>query len=110
MRRHDWPGVAIHAAIDVLSFAKVFNIGCDETAAKGVCTVESTFDFERRIFEAIATEFGKTPEGWEEAYFDAGAATNKTIVNAWARHTASEIVNAGFQVSSALILTRSFWP
>lgn len=74
---------------------EVFNIGCDETSAKGQCTVESTYAVERRLFEAIATEFNKTPEGWEEAYFDAGAATNNTIVNAWARHTAAEITATG---------------
>ena len=89
----------------------VFNIGCDETAAKGVCTVESTFAFERKLFQAIATEFGKTPEGWEEAYFDAGAATNDTIVNAWTRHTASEIVAKGFKAveskSSAFYFTQA---
>lgn len=91
----------LQASVDrqhVFLWSQVFNIGCDETAAKGVCTVESTFAFERRIFEAIASEFGKTPEGWEEAYFDAGAATNETIVNAWTRHTAADVVAKGFRV------------
>eukprot|EP00040_Diaphanoeca_grandis_P031283 m.186835 g.186835 ORF g.186835 m.186835 type:complete len:670 (-) comp32283_c0_seq1:89-2098(-) len=74
---------------------EVFNIGCDETSAKGQCTVESTYAVERKLFTAIATEFGKTPEGWEEAYFDAGAATNNTIINTWARHTASEVTALG---------------
>eukprot|EP00039_Didymoeca_costata_P019109 m.336268 g.336268 ORF g.336268 m.336268 type:complete len:678 (-) comp17802_c0_seq1:111-2144(-) len=74
---------------------EVFNIGCDETAVKGRCTLESTYAIERKMFTAIANEFGKTPEGWEEAYFDAGAATNNTIVNAWARHTAAEITATG---------------
>jgi hexosaminidase len=91
---------AVHAVLKEMSGLftdEVFNIGCDETSATGVCTVESTFDFERRLFKAIAEEFQKTPEGWEEAYFDAGAATNATIVNAWSGHTASEIVAKGFQ-------------
>jgi len=74
---------------------EVFNIGCDETALKERCTINSTFAVERKLFQAIATEFGKTPEGWEEALFDAGAATNNTIVNAWARHSASEITATG---------------
>ena len=73
----------------------VFNIGCDETGVKGPCTTESTFGVERKLFSAIATEFNKTPEGWEEAYFDAQAATNDTIVNAWATHTASQITAVG---------------
>lgn len=76
---------------------EVFNIGCDETAAKGVCDVDTTFAFERRLFQAIAEEFGKTPEGWEEALFVENAATNNTIVNAWARHTAAEIVSRGYR-------------
>lgn len=33
--------------------------------------------------------------GWEEIFFDAGAATQDTIVNAWSRHTASEITKTG---------------
>jgi hexosaminidase len=74
---------------------EVFNIGSDETAAKGVCTVQTSLDIEKRVLEAVETEFGKTAEGWEEVLFDAGAATNKTIVNAWARHSAAEITATG---------------
>jgi len=73
----------------------VFNIGADETAAKGICTVNTSFSIERRMVNAIATEFKKTPEGWEELFFDAGAATENTIVNAWARHNASSITSTG---------------
>jgi hypothetical protein len=74
---------------------EIFNIGCDETAAKGPCTVKSTFDLERQVLDYIETDLGKTAEGWEEVLFDAGAATNKTVVNAWARHRASEITATG---------------
>jgi len=74
---------------------EVFNIGCDETSVKGRCTLDSTFAIERQVLTAIQKEFGKTPEGWEEVLFDAGAATNATIVNAWARHSASEITATG---------------
>ena len=28
---------------------EVFNIGCDETSLKGQCTVQSTFDIERKV-------------------------------------------------------------
>ena len=44
---------------------------------------------------AIANDYKKTPEGWEELFFDAGAATEGTIVNAWARHSPSEITKTG---------------
>jgi hypothetical protein len=37
----------------------------------------------------------RTTQGWEELFFDAGAATPTTIVNAWARHNASEITQTG---------------
>eukprot|EP00937_MAST-01D_sp_MAST-1D-sp2_P003273 g3273.t1 len=74
---------------------EVFNIGSDETNAKGVCTVKTSLDIERRVLTAVETEFGKTAEGWEEVLFDAGAATNKTIVNAWARHSAADITATG---------------
>jgi hexosaminidase len=77
---------------------EVFNIGCDETASKGPCTQQSTFGVERKLFTAIASEFGKTPEGWEEAYFDAQAATSDTIINTWSRHTASEVTTLGRKV------------
>jgi len=73
----------------------VFNIGSDETAAKGICTVNNTLGIEKKILTAIQTDFKKTPEGWEEVLFDAGAATPETIVNAWARHTANEITETG---------------
>merc|ERR1712107_45947 len=46
---------------------EVFNIGCDETRAKGPCTVESTFELERHLFNYIANDLKKTPAGWEEA-------------------------------------------
>ena len=28
---------------------EVFNIGCDETSLKGQCTVQSTFEIERKV-------------------------------------------------------------
>ena len=74
---------------------EVFNIGCDETSVKSRCTLNSTFEFERTLLKAIQYEFNKTPEGWEEILYDAEAATSDTIVNAWARHNASEIVSTG---------------
>ena len=72
-----------------------FNIGADETSAKGVCTVQSTFALERQVLNFVATELKKTPVGWEELLFDAGAATNNTIIDAWTRHTPGQITATG---------------
>ena len=74
---------------------EVFNIGADETTVTGPCTLDSTFEFERKLLTKIESEFNKTPEGWEEILFTAKAATNDTVVNSWSRHTASEIVDTG---------------
>jgi hypothetical protein len=73
----------------------VFNIGSDETAAKGVCTVNSTFELERKVLLAVQNDFKKTPAGWEEVFFDAGAATQETIVDAWSAHNPAEITKTG---------------
>jgi hexosaminidase len=85
---------------------EVFNVGCDETRVKGPCTKMSTFDLERKLLSAIQTEFGKTPEGWEEVMFDAGAATNETIVNSWARHAPEQITKTG---RMAVVSNHSHW-
>jgi hypothetical protein len=61
---------------------------------------------ERRVLQAIETEFNKTAEGWEEVLFDAGAATNRTIVNAWARHGPP----LALSLSSAGSLSVLRWP
>ena len=45
---------------------QVFNIGSDETSAKGRCTVNTSFSIERRVLNAIQNDFKKTPAGWEE--------------------------------------------
>eukprot|EP01052_Picozoa_sp_SAG31_P032683 SAG31_NODE_3609_length_4070_cov_2.814153_1_plen_450_part_00 len=74
---------------------EVFNIGSDETSAKGRCTVNTSFAIERRLLNAIQNDFKKTPAGWEEVLFDAGAATPQTIVDAWARHTPAQITATG---------------
>ena len=86
---------AIMKEMATLFTDEVFNIGSDETAKKGTCSVNSTFAIERKVLQAIQTEFKKTPEGWEEVFFDAGAATMETIVDAWARHSPAEITKTG---------------
>ena len=73
----------------------VFHVGCDETTVKGRCPLDTTFAFERRLAEHVAEALGKTAEGWEEVLFSAGAATNRTIINAWHRHRPPEITTTG---------------
>jgi len=75
---------------------EVFHIGADETSALGPCTVESTFGLERTVLNFLeGSTINKTVAGWEEVLFDAGAATNKTIVYAWSRHTPQQIIDLG---------------
>ena len=89
---------AVHALLAEMAGLfkdEVMHLGCDETSVTGPCTLESTFDFERELATAVATELKKTPEGWEEIEFNAGAATEGTIVNAWTRHEAPEVTATG---------------
>ena len=74
---------------------EVFNIGADETSVSGPCSLQSTSDLEKKLLMEIQTNFNKTPEGWEELLFKANSATPESIVNAWARHTAKEIIDTG---------------
>jgi hexosaminidase len=87
--------VTLFNEISALFPDPVFHIGADETSALGPCTVDSTFALERRVLSHLEGTLGKTAAGWEEILFDAGAATNKTIVYAWSRHTPQEIISAG---------------
>jgi hexosaminidase len=73
---------------------EVFHIGADETSKTGVCSVQSTFDFEQEMLH-IVEGYGKTVSGWEELYFDVHAGSTTAIINAWSRHTASEITATG---------------
>jgi hexosaminidase len=79
----------------------VFHIGADETSALGPCTVPSTFAVEREILDFVNATLGKRPAGWEEIQFDAGAATNNTLVYSWARHAPFEITATGRNVVSS---------
>ena len=49
---------------------EVLHLGCDETAMTGPCSLDSTFDLERKgkLATAVALEFRNTPEGWEEIF------------------------------------------
>ena len=77
------------------------HIGCDETGVIGVCTLESTFAVERLVLDWLQNTMAKTPAGWEEIEFDAGAATPQTVVYAWSRHTPAEIINNGYAAVDA---------
>ena len=91
---------AVHSLLKEMSSLfvdDVFNIGCDETAVVDRCTLNSTFQFERNLFQAVHRDFQKTPSGWEEAAFDAGAATSDTIVDGWSHHLAAEIIAKGWR-------------
>lgn len=74
---------------------EVLHLGCDETGVKGPCSLDSTFGFERKLSSAVASELNKTAAGWEEIAFDAGAATQQTIVYAWTGHTAKDVTATG---------------
>ena len=60
----------------------VFHIGADETFVKAGdgCDESSTAVLERRVVEAVADDFNKTPAGWEQVLFENAAATKDTIV------------------------------
>jgi len=114
---------ALFAEMAGLFTDEVFHIGADETSADGPCTVESTFQLERTILNYLEGGLGKTAAGWEEVLFDASAATNKTVVYAWSRHTPQQIIDLGRRavdsVSSDFYMTepaapypggwKSFW-
>lgn len=72
----------------------VFHVGADETSAQGPCSTQSTFALERELLAAVVAA-GKTPAGWEEVLFDAGAATPGTIVYAWNKDSPAAIIAAG---------------
>ena len=65
---------------------EVFHVGADETFVKEGpserCTTNSTAFLERKVVDAVANHFGKTPAGWEQLLFETGAATNDTIIYA----------------------------
>jgi hexosaminidase len=86
---------ALFEEMSTLFTDQVFNMGADETSALENCTTASTFHFERALLLDIETRLNKTAAGWEEILFDAGAATNKTIVYAWARESPQQIIDLG---------------
>ena len=74
----------------------VLHIGCDETGVVGPCTTDSTFELERHLLNYIeGPAENKSAAGWEEILFDAGAATNRTLVYAWSRDTPAQVIDQG---------------
>ena len=76
----------------------VLNIGADETSKKGVCTQEGTFELERALAAHIHDVLERDVQGWEELLFNAAASTplpNGTIIAAWSRHRAADVVARG---------------
>ena len=75
---------------------EVFHIGADETGVVGPCTTESTFELERHVLNFLESPaVNKTAAGWEELLFDAGAATNRSIIYAWSRDTPAQVIDQG---------------
>eukprot|EP01052_Picozoa_sp_SAG31_P011644 SAG31_NODE_663_length_13021_cov_9.408296_6_plen_482_part_00 len=60
----------------------VFHIGADETFVKSGdgCDESSTAALEKQVVHAVASDFNKTPAGWEQVLFKTAAATKDTIV------------------------------
>ena len=47
------------------------------------CTLNNTAWLERKVVNAVATDYGKTPAGWEQVLLKTAAATKETIVYAY---------------------------
>ncbi|XP_065890775.1 beta-hexosaminidase subunit beta-like [Dysidea avara] len=70
-----------------------FHLGCDETTIVGSCTQEGITSLEGAMLNFTSRQ-KKTPVGWEEVLFTSKAASSQTVVEAWSRHTASQIIAA----------------
>jgi hexosaminidase len=70
---------------------QVFHIGADETFvnAGDDCDENATAVLERRVVEAVADDFNKTPAGWEQVLFKTAAATQDTIVYSYMQPVAA---------------------
>ena len=51
--------------------------------AVGKCSKNTTAALQTSLCELVSQTLGKTPAGWEELLFDAGAATPHAIIQAW---------------------------
>ncbi|KAA0173469.1 hypothetical protein FNF27_05109 [Cafeteria roenbergensis] len=76
---------------------ELLHIGADETAVKGRCPESGTSSLESWAVGLVQKGLGRTPVGWEEILFDSHAASNGTVVNAWARYTAVDVVKKGYR-------------
>ena len=94
---------AVMGEMAALFTDEVFNVGCDETWARGRCTARSVLSFEQRLFNATLNEFKKTPAAWEEVLFDTKSATPQTIIHLfeggqYPYHTPAEVAATGRRV------------
>lgn len=76
---------------------ELFHLGCDETEVTGPCSLSSTAALESELFKRTLTTFNKTPVAWEEALFDTGSAVPGTVINAWSRYYAPQVVAKGYE-------------
>ena len=86
---------------------RVLNIGADETKRAGVCgNVSATYSLELDVAAHVHGALGRDAQGWEELLFNAAAAAaggpaaalpNGTIIAAWSRHRAADVVAKGFR-------------
>ena len=76
---------------------ELLHIGADETSVRGRCPLNNTAGLERWAVAEVTGRLGKTVVGWEEILFDTHAADNRTVVNAWSRYSAADVVKAGYR-------------
>lgn len=55
------------------------------------------------MLDYVQANLSKTPAGWEEVLFDAGAATPETVVYAWANYNPYDITVTGRKVRRVLL-------
>jgi len=75
----------------------LFHLGCDETAVKGPCSLANTASLEKAVFAQVQNHLGKTPVAWEEALFETNSVPPHSVVNAWSKYSASQVIERGFR-------------
>ncbi|XP_062513942.1 beta-hexosaminidase subunit alpha-like isoform X2 [Corticium candelabrum] len=73
----------------------LFDIGCDETAEVGLCTITNIKTLEQQLFDFIYSRLGKVPTAYEEALFKSKSAKSNVVIQAWESYRAFEVVRQG---------------